>query len=133
MHFDCLLKEASYDQKMAKIILRLLTALWALSIARGAIVRGYRLGAILETIVLAHLAKHLGVFAVLGILLMFSFDTPSLRLLGIWLGIAFGLNTELYEHLAFHGHIEYGDVLIDALGVLAGPAAAPLLKRTGNA
>jgi len=115
---------------MTKTILRILTTLWALCIAIGAIVRGYRLGAILETIGLAHIATHFGVFAVLGILLMLSFDTTSVRLLGLCMGVALGFTTELYEHLVFHGPMEYVDVLVDALGVVAG--AAVLLVMRGR-
>ena len=113
---------------MARTILRILTGLWALCIAIGAIIRGYRLGAVLQTMGVAHVATHFGVFAVLGILLMLSFDTPGIRLLGVCLGIALGFTTELYEHLAFHAPMEYVDVLVDALGVLVG-AAALLVKR----
>jgi hypothetical protein len=122
------LRQTYYSWRMIKTILRILTVLWALCIAICSIIRGYRFGAMLQTMGVAHVAAHFGVFAVLGILVMLSFDTPGIRLLGVCLGIALGFTTELYEHLAFHGPMEYGDVLIDALGVLVG-AAALLVKN----
>jgi hypothetical protein len=113
---------------MGKTVLRILTGLWVLCIVIGTIIRGYRLGSLLQTMGAVHVATHFGVFAVLGILLMLSFDTSAIRLLGVCLGIALGFTTELYEHLAFHGPMEYGDALVDAVGVLAG-VAAPLVLR----
>jgi len=95
----------------------------------GAIIRGHTVGAKLQTTGLAHVALHVGVFAVLGFLVMLSFTTPSTRLLAVCAGIALGFGTELYEHLAFHSPMEYGDVLVDGLGVLVG-ATARLVRRS---
>ncbi len=108
---------------MTKARLRLLTLVWASCIMTGAIVRGYRLGENLHTTGIRHIVVHFGVFAVLGLLLMLSFDTRPARLLAVLSGIALGLGTELYEHLAFQSPMEFGDVIVDALGVLAGAAS----------
>jgi uncharacterized membrane protein YqgA involved in biofilm formation len=113
---------------MTKAKLRLLTMVWAACILTGAIIRGYRLGANLQTTGALHIATHFGVFAVLGLLSMLAFDTQPVRLLAVVLGIALGFATELYEHLAFQGPMEFGDVAVDALGVLAGGAARLIRK-----
>ncbi len=113
---------------MTRATLRLLTLVWATCIMTGAMVRGYRLGANLQTEGILHIATHFGVFAILGLLLMLSFDTPPVRLLAVLSGIALGFTTELYEHLAFHSPMEFGDVAVDALGVLAGAAARVIRK-----
>ncbi len=113
---------------MTKAKLRLLTLVWATCIMTGALIRGYRLGANLQTTGAVHIATHFGVFAVLGLLLMLAFDTLPVRLLAVVLGIALGLTTELYEHLAFQSPMEYGDVAVDALGVLVGAAARFIRK-----
>jgi hypothetical protein len=89
----------------------------------GAIIRGYSLGANLQTTGAVHIATHFTAFAVLGLLLMLSLETRRVRLLAVLLAIALGYSSELYEHLAFQSPMEYGDVLVDALGVLAGAAA----------
>jgi hypothetical protein len=49
-------------------------------------------------------------------------------MLAVLAGIALGFATELYEHLAFQSSMEYGDVLVDVLGVLAGAAARFIRK-----
>ena len=113
---------------MTKTKLRLFTLVWAACIMTGAAIRGYRLGANLQTTGALHIATHFIVFAVLGLLLMLSFEARPVRLLAILSGIALGFTTELYEHLAFHSPMEFGDVLVDALGVLAGAAARFLRK-----
>jgi uncharacterized membrane protein YqgA involved in biofilm formation len=113
---------------MTKAKLRLLTLVWATCIMTGAIVRGYSLGAHLQTSGALHIATHFGVFAVLGLLMMLSFDTPPVRLLALLAGIALGFATEFYEHIAFQSSMEYGDVLVDVLGVLAG-AVARFMRR----
>jgi hypothetical protein len=113
---------------MTKPKLRLLTLVWVTCIMTGAIIRGYRLGANLQTTGAVHIATHFGVFAVLGFLLMLSFDTRPVQLLAILAGVALGFSTELYEHLAFHSAMEFGDALVDALAVLAG-AAGRFLRR----
>jgi hypothetical protein len=113
---------------MTKAELRLLTLVWATCIMTGAIIRGYRLGANLQTSGALHIATHFVVFAVLGLLMMLSFDTPPIRMLAVLAGIALGFATELYEHLAFQSSMEYGDVLVDVLGVLAGAAARFIRK-----
>jgi hypothetical protein len=113
---------------MTKAKLRLLTLVWATCIMTGAMVRGYRLGANLQTAGVLHIATHFGVFAVLGFLLMLSFDTQPVRLLAVLSGIALGFTTELYEHVAFQSPMEWGDVAVDALGVLAGAAARVIRK-----
>jgi hypothetical protein len=117
-----------YNLIMTKAKLRLLTLLWATCIMTGAMVRGYRLGAHLQTVGVLHIAAHFGVFAVLGLLLVLSFDTPPVRLLALLSAIALGFTTELYEHLAFQSPMEFGDVAVDALGVLAGAAARVVRK-----
>ena len=89
----------------------------------GAMIRGYRAGAKLQTTGVTHIAVHFAVFAVLGLLLMLSFDNQYLRILALLAGIALGFSTELYEHIAFQSPLELADVVIDALGVLAGGAA----------
>jgi len=116
-----------YNLLMTKAKLRLLTLVWAICIMTGAMVRGYRLGSGLQTTGAAHIATHFGVFAVLGLLLTLSFDAQPVWLLAVLAGIALGFTTELYEHLAFQSPMEFGDVLVDALGVLAG--AAPRFMR----
>jgi hypothetical protein len=113
---------------MTKAKLRLLTLLWATCIMTGAVIRGYRLGANLQTTGALHIATHFGVFAVLGFLLMLSFDTQPVRLLVVLSGIALGFTTELYDHLVFQSPMAFGDVLVDALGVLAG-ATARFVRR----
>jgi hypothetical protein len=113
---------------MKKTRWRILTLLWALSIMTGATIRGYRMGSVLQTVGPSHIAVHAGVFAVLGLLLMLSFNTVRGQLLAVLAGVALGFGTELYEHLAFRGSMEFGDVLIDAVGVLLG-AGATFLTR----
>jgi hypothetical protein len=113
---------------MTKTKLRLLTLLWSLSIMAGAFLRCRRIGARLQTTGIAHGVLHLGVFAVLGLLLMLSFDTPRARCVALIFGIALGLSTEFYEHSAFRNPMEYADVLLDALGVLIGTAAS-MMRR----
>jgi hypothetical protein len=108
---------------MTKAKLRLLTLVWAACIMTGAIIRGYRVGARLQTTGLIHIVVHFGVFAVLGLLLMLSFDNQYVRVLAVVSGVTLGFGTELYEHLVFHSPMEFGDVLVDALGVLVGGAA----------
>jgi glycopeptide antibiotics resistance protein len=113
---------------MTKTKLRLLTLLWALCIMTAAIIRGYRMGAKLQTTGFAHAALHFGVFMILGFLLMLSYERSSIQLLAVLSGVVLGLGTELYEHVAFQSSMEYGDVFIDGLGVLVG-AAARLVRR----
>ena len=117
---------------MTKTKLRLLTLVWATCIMTGAMVRGYRLGANLQTAGILHIATHFAVFAVLGLLLMLSFDTQPVRLLAVLAGIALGLTTELYEHLVFLSPMEWGDVAVDALGVLAGAVARFIKKPSAS-
>jgi hypothetical protein len=113
---------------MAKVKLRFLTLLWAACIMTGAIIRGYRMGARLQSTGFVHIALHVAVFAVLGLLVMLSFDTPGAQLLAVSLSIALGLGTEFYEHFAFQSSMEYGDVVTDAFGVIIG-AASMVLRR----
>jgi hypothetical protein len=114
---------------MTKTNLRFLTLLWALGIMTGAFLRGRRMGERLQTTGLVHAMLHIGVFAVLGLLLLLSFDTPRARCIAIFLGIALGFSTEFYEHAAFRSPMEYGDVLIDATGVFIGTATKMVRRR----
>jgi hypothetical protein len=113
---------------MARTRLRLLTLLWALCIMTGAMIRGYSVGANLQTTGVEHIATHLGIFAVLGFLLMLSYNTTSARMLAVLAGIVLGLGTEYYEHLVFQSSMEYADVLVDGFGVLAGATARFVIK-----
>jgi hypothetical protein len=113
---------------MTKTRLRIITLLWASCTMMGAVERGRPLGERLQTMGIVHAAFHTSVFAVLGLLLMLSFDTQQARLVAIVAGITLGFATEFYEHAAFHNAMEYGDVFIDGLGVLAG-AAVRLVRR----
>jgi hypothetical protein len=115
---------------MNKRSLRLISLLWALCIVTAAIIRGRRGGALLATTGLAHIGLHFGVFAVLGALFILSYDSPGIRLLVTLLAIALGCGTEIYEHLAFSGPLEFADVLVDSLGVVTGAAVG--LQRAAS-
>jgi hypothetical protein len=113
-----------------KAHLRAMTALWALGIAAGSAIRGHKIGKAIGTVGYTHIAAHFGVFFVLGCLLMFSFDLPRTRAFAVSAGVVLGYATELYEHLAFGWPMEYNDVLVDTIGVLAGAALLLLHLRT---
>jgi VanZ family protein len=94
----------------------------------GAMIRGHRMGSALQTTGLAHVAMHFAVFAVLGLLTMFSFAARRNQFLAVLLGILLGAGTELYEHLAFGSSMEFADVLVDAAGVLLGAGVILFLR-----
>lgn len=102
---------------MTKGVFRIIAALCTLVIAFGAMLRGHRAGNFLSTSGFPHVAVHFGIFALLGALIILSFDTPRDRAWAVLAAIALGLATEWYEHLAFP---EFKDMLVDALGVTTG-------------
>jgi hypothetical protein len=114
-----------------KTIARILAAIWTLCIVLGTVIRGHHAGKALKTTGSAHISTHLAVFGVLGLLMILSFDTPKIRMVAVTAAVALGVASELYEHLAFGDRMEYGDVLINTLGVLGG-AALLLASRSAT-
>jgi hypothetical protein len=107
-----------------KRVLRVLTVLYVLSIASGVVLRDF----LPKTTGLFHVSIHLAVFALLGFLISLSYETPSLRLALMFLGIALGFCSELYEHLVLQSPLEYRDIVTDSLGVLLGFAGAAIQR-----
>ncbi len=106
-----------------KSILRVITLLWTLCIVVVTVIRGSTVGQTFKTTGPVHIATHVAVFAILGCLLMMSFDTTNIRWVVWALGLALCFATELYEHAVFHSSMEYIDVFNNIAGLVAGAAA----------
>jgi uncharacterized membrane protein len=71
-----------------------------------------------------HSLGHLLVFMVIGYLGAMAVRSRGARILVFCGLIAFGAAIEYGEHIVFHGSIERKDILVDALGVVAGTLVA---------
>lgn len=115
---------------MSLRLTRVITFLWTACIVGVTLARGSELGQHMRTVGALHLAVHVCVFFVLGVLLTASLSTQGIdiRILTLLLGVALGVSTEVYEHLAFRNEMEYVDVVANALGVVLGFTAGETLK-----
>jgi hypothetical protein len=71
-----------------------------------------------------HSWGHLAAFTVVGYLAARTAETLWMRVAMFALAIVFGFGIELGEHLAFGNGLEWKDVLVDSLGVVAGTLVA---------
>lgn len=71
-----------------------------------------------------HSWGHLAVFTVVGYAAARTAQTLWMRVAMFALAIVFGFGIELGEHLAFGNGLEWKDVLVDSLGVVAGTLVA---------
>lgn len=76
-----------------------------------------------------HAWLHLGLFAVLGALAIFSSNRTHMRLLLVACAMLLGLSIEYSEAVRFHSAFEPYDVMTDTCGVLIGALAGWLLTR----
>jgi len=75
--------------------------------------------------------KHvLIVFSVVGYVANRTSHSFWVRVLVFMGSVIFGLGIEVGEHLVFHAGVEWKDVLVDALGVVAGTLFALAISQT---
>jgi hypothetical protein len=103
-----------------KVWARVAAAVWTAVIILGTVFRATPTGEYLRTMGAAHIAAHGVVFAILGALLVIGFVTPRARGITLVAAGLLGASTEVYEHLAFHGPMEYIDMFTNMCGVLLG-------------
>jgi uncharacterized membrane protein len=77
-----------------------------------------------------HSWGHLIVFSVVGYVANRTSHSFWLRVLVFMGSVIFGLGIEVGEHLVFHAGVEWKDVLVDALGVVAGTLFALAISQT---
>jgi hypothetical protein len=73
-----------------------------------------------------HSWGHLLAFSVIAFLVARASRTASGRILLFAWSLLFGIGIEYLEHRIFHSTLEWSDVLVDALGVMAGTLLAAL-------
>jgi hypothetical protein len=76
-----------------------------------------------------HSWGHLIVFSVVGYLAARAANSRRGRVLFFCMAIIFGTAIEIGEHFAFHSPLERKDILVDALGVVAGTLLASVSAR----
>jgi len=103
-----------------RVFPRIFASLWAMAIILATLMRGAEVGKYLRTSGWLHLAVHLFVFCVLGILVQFSFRRPSWWMIAVFSCLLLGFWSEGYEHLVFGSSMEYMDVMVDTVGVILG-------------
>jgi hypothetical protein len=75
-----------------------------------------------------HSWGHLLAFTVIAFLVARASRTAGGRILLFGWSLLFGIGIEYMEHRVFHSTLEWSDVLVDALGVMAGTLLAVLSR-----